>query len=162
MAKANLSAVALAKADAWRLDKERSAEVKGGRQQFRGGRARRSDIVVVVVVVPVDVDTVVVIGVQREPRDRAALFAQALTDPPPFERLYAFLTVEFYLERLWCRSLSFTTLVSSDTNQQDPHQGRSAKPTRREKAEIELIFDFQSGEKPDVYPPRYREDFSPP
>jgi hypothetical protein len=93
---------------------------------------------------------------------RRALFAQALTDPPPFERLYAFLTVEFYLEGLWCRSLSFTTLVSSDTNQQDPHQGRSAKPTRREKAEIELIFDFQSGEKPDVYPPRYREDFSPP
>ena len=78
---------------------------KRGRQQFRGERrARRTDIiVVVVVVVPVDVDTVVVIGVQRETRDRAALFAQALTDPPPFERLYAFLTVEFYLEGLWCR-----------------------------------------------------------
>ena len=54
--------------------------------QSRG--ARRSNIVVVVVVVvPVDVDTIVLIGVQREPRDRAALFAQALTDPPPFERL---------------------------------------------------------------------------
>ena len=70
------------------MDKERSAEVKKGRQQFRGGGARRSNIVVVVVVVvPVDVDTIVLIGVQREPRDRAALFAQALTDPPPFERL---------------------------------------------------------------------------
>ena len=42
---------------------------------------------VVGVVVPVDDDTVDLIGDQREPRDRAALFAQALTDPPPFERL---------------------------------------------------------------------------
>ncbi len=33
-----------------------------------------------------------------------------------------------------------------------PHLGRSAKPTRREKMEVELIFDFQRGEKPDVYP----------
>jgi hypothetical protein len=69
------------------VDKERSTEVKKGRQQFRGGTARRSNIVVVVVVVvPVDVDTVALIGVQREPRDRAALFAQTLTGPPPLGR----------------------------------------------------------------------------
>jgi hypothetical protein len=38
--------------------------------------------------------------------------------------------------------------------------GSEAKPTRSEKVEVVLIFDFQCGEKPDVYPLRYMEDFS--
>jgi hypothetical protein len=59
-------------------------------------------------------------SMSRAPEQDAHPIAQALTDPPPFERLYAFLTVEFYLEGLWCHYLSFTALVSSDTNQQDP------------------------------------------
>jgi len=42
-----------------------------------------------------------------------------------------------------------------------PHQaqGSEAKPTRSEKVEVELIFDFQHGKKPQVYPLRYTEDF---
>jgi hypothetical protein len=39
-------------------------------------------------------------------------------------------------------------------------EGSEAKPTRSEKVEVGLIFDFQCGEKPDVYPLRYMEDFS--
>jgi hypothetical protein len=38
-------------------------------------------------------------------------------------------------------------------------EGSEAKPTRSEKVEVGLIFDFQCGEKPDVYPMRYMEDF---
>jgi hypothetical protein len=39
--------------------------------------------------------------------------------------------------------------------------GRPAKPTRSEKVEVELIFDFRDGKKPQVYPLRYIEDFFP-
>jgi hypothetical protein len=35
-----------------------------------------------------------------------------------------------------------------------------AKPTRSEKVEVGVIFDFQCGKTPDVYPLRYMEDFS--
>jgi hypothetical protein len=41
-----------------------------------------------------------------------------------------------------------------------PLEGSEAKPTRSEKVEVGLIFDVQCGEEPDVYPPRYMEDFS--
>jgi hypothetical protein len=33
-----------------------------------------------------------------------------------------------------------------------------AKPTRREEVEVELIFDFCDGKKPESYPLRYNED----
>ncbi len=39
-------------------------------------------------------------------------------------------------------------------------QGSEAKPTRSEKVEIGLIFDFRDWEKPQMYPLRYLEDFS--
>ena len=67
------------------MDEERSAEVKGGRQQFRGLGAEKRAIVTIVVVVPVVVVDAILIGRRRT--RRRALFAQALTDPPPFERL---------------------------------------------------------------------------
>ena len=38
--------------------------------------------------------------------------------------------------------------------------GSEAKPTRSEKVEVGVIFDFHDGEKPQVYPLRYIEDFS--
>jgi hypothetical protein len=37
----------------------------------------------------------------------------------------------------------------------------AAKPTRSEKVEVGLMFDFNDGEKPQMYPLRYIEDFSP-
>jgi hypothetical protein len=40
-------------------------------------------------------------------------------------------------------------------------KGWPAKPTRSEKVEVELIFDFRDGKKPQVYPLRYIEDFFP-
>jgi hypothetical protein len=40
--------------------------------------------------------------------------------------------------------------------------GSEAKPARSEKEEIGLIFNFHGGEKPQMYPLRYIEDFSPP
>jgi hypothetical protein len=64
------------------VDEERSAEVKGGRQQFRGGTETGSGnivvAVVIIVVVAIDVDVVIV-------RTNHPI-AQALTDPPPLER----------------------------------------------------------------------------
>jgi hypothetical protein len=44
--------------------------------------------------------------------------------------------------------------------QRDDYKGSEAKPTRSEKVEVGLIFGFQCGGKPDVYPLRYMEDFS--
>jgi hypothetical protein len=38
--------------------------------------------------------------------------------------------------------------------------GSEAKPTRSEKVEVGLIFDFLDVENPQVYPLRYTEDFS--
>ncbi len=81
------------------MDKERSAEVKKGETAVPGvtetGSTNIVVAVVIIVVVAIDVDVVIV-------RTNHPI-AQALTDSPPFERLYAFLTVKFYLEGLWCR-----------------------------------------------------------
>jgi hypothetical protein len=37
--------------------------------------------------------------------------------------------------------------------------GSEANPTRREKVEVELIFDLRDEKKPQSYPLRYNEDF---
>jgi hypothetical protein len=39
-------------------------------------------------------------------------------------------------------------------------QGSNAKPTRSERVEVGVIFDFRDVEEPQVYPLRYTEDFS--
>ena len=68
------------------MDKERSAEIKKGETAVPGREAENANIIIsVVVIVPVVVVDAILIGRRRT--RRRALFAQALTDPPPFERL---------------------------------------------------------------------------